>query len=59
MRNRELHDALREFALESAALLSTELDAGEELPYDVVEEPNTNSILYHYLPLTTEFISTY
>ena len=56
MRNRELHDALREFALESAALLSTELDAGEELPYDVVEEPGTGSVLYRYLPLTSAFI---
>src|SRR2546423_4421326 len=56
MRNRELHDALREFALESAVLLSTELDAGEELPYDVVEEPGTGSVLYRYLPLTAEFI---
>jgi len=56
MRNRELHDALREFALESAAMLSTELDAGEELPYDVVEEPGTGSVLYRYLPLTAEFI---
>lgn len=57
MRNRELHDALREFALEAAALLSTELDAGEELPYDVVEEPGTGSVLYRYLPRTSEFIA--
>jgi hypothetical protein len=57
MRNRELHDSLREFALETAALLSTELDAGEELPYDVVEEPGTGSVLYRYLPLTAEFIA--
>jgi hypothetical protein len=56
MRNRELHDALREFALETAALLSTELDAGEQLPYDVVEEPGTGSVLYRYLPLTADFI---
>lgn len=56
MRNRELHDALREFALETAAMLSTELDAGEQLPYDVVEEPGTGSVLYRYLPLTAEFI---
>jgi len=57
MRNRELHDALRDFALESAATLSTELDAGEELPYDVIEEPGTGSVLYRYLPLTAEFIA--
>jgi hypothetical protein len=57
MRNRELHDALREFALETAAMLSTELDAGEELPYDVIEEPGTGSVLYRYLPLTAAFIA--
>jgi hypothetical protein len=57
MRNRELHDALREFALETAAMLSTELDAGEELPYDVIEEPGTGSVLYRYLPLTADFIA--
>ncbi|HEX8075783.1 MAG TPA: hypothetical protein VF545_12480 [Thermoleophilaceae bacterium] len=56
MRNRELHDALREFALESAALLSAEVAAGAELPYDVIEEPGTGSVLYRYLPLTSEFI---
>ena len=57
MRNRELHDALREFALETAALLSAEVAAGAELPYDVVEEPGTGSILYRYLPLTSDFIA--
>lgn len=57
MRNRELHDALREFALESAALLSAEVAAGAELPYDVVEEPGTGSVLYRYLPLTSDFIA--
>ena len=57
MRNRELHGALREFALETAAMLSTELDAGEELPYDVIEEPGTGSVLYRYLPLTADFIA--
>ncbi|MEA2375287.1 MAG: hypothetical protein QOD53_1750 [Thermoleophilaceae bacterium] len=57
MRNRELHDALREFALESAALLSAEVAAGAELPYDVVEEPGTGSVLYRYLPLTSNFVA--
>jgi hypothetical protein len=57
VRNRELHDALREFALETAALLSAEVAAGAELPYDVVEEPGTGSVLYRYLPLTSAFIA--
>ncbi len=56
MRNRELHDALRDFALESAALLTHAVDAGAELPYDVIEEPGTGSVLYRYQPLTAEFI---
>src|SRR3989442_2848850 len=57
MRNRELHDALREFALEAAAQLTADLEAGAELSYDVVEEPGTGSVLYRYLPLTSEFIA--
>jgi hypothetical protein len=56
MRNRELHDALRDFALESASLLTAAVGAGAELPYDVIEEPGTGSILYRYQPLTAEFI---
>ena len=56
MRNRELHDALRDFALESAALLTAAVQAGAELPYDVLEEPGTGSVLYRYQPLTAEFI---
>ena len=56
MRNRELHDALRDFALESAGLLSAAIQSGAELPYDVVEEPGTGSVLYRYQPLTAEFI---
>ena len=57
MRNRELHGALREFALESAALLTAAVGAGAELPYDVIEEPGTGSVLYRYLPLTRDFIA--
>src|SRR5437660_476222 len=57
MRNRELHGALREFALEAAAQLTADLEGGAELPYDVVEEPGTGSVLYRYLPLTSDFIA--
>lgn len=38
MRNRALHDALRDFALEAAALLTEDLKAGAEVEFDVVEE---------------------
>src|SRR3954447_20983434 len=56
MRNRALHDALREFALEAAAHLTHELQQGAEIPFDVVEEPGGGTILYNYHPLTSEFI---
>src|SRR4051812_14883774 len=57
MRNRALHDALREFALEAAAYLTHELQQGAEIPFDVVEEPGGRTVLYNYHPLTSEFIS--
>src|SRR3954468_18660299 len=57
MRNRPLHDALRDFALEAAALLTNELKQGAEIPFDVVEEPGSGSILYRYQPLTSEYIA--
>jgi hypothetical protein len=56
MRNRALHDALREFALEAAAYLTHELQQGAEIPFDVVEEPGGRTVLYNYHPLTSEFI---
>jgi hypothetical protein len=56
MRNRALHDALREFALEAAAHLTHELQHGAEIPFDVVEEPGGGTVLYNYHPLTSEFI---
>ncbi|MEA2421914.1 MAG: hypothetical protein QOF55_1013 [Thermoleophilaceae bacterium] len=57
MRNRALHDALREFALEAAAQLTHEIDRGAEIPFDVVEEPGGRTVLYNYRPLTSEFIA--
>src|SRR4051795_8098512 len=57
MRNRRLHDALRDFALEAAALLTNDLRTGAEIPFDVVEEPGGGTVLYRYQPLTTEFVA--
>src|SRR3954453_17015698 len=70
MRNRALHDALRDFALEAAALLLEEQRAGAELEFDVDEEPRRRGpvlyryrppprrgpVLYRYRPLTERFI---
>src|SRR3954454_16881070 len=58
MRNRALHDALRDLALDAAALLSSELRAGHEIPFDVVEEPGRGPILYRYRPLTKQFLAS-
>jgi hypothetical protein len=59
MRNRALHDALRNFALEAAALLSDDLKAGAELEFDVVDESNGRGpTLYRYAPRVGEFLST-
>jgi hypothetical protein len=57
MRNRALHDALRNFALEAAALLTDELKAGAEVEFDVVEDgPGRGPALYRYEPRTDAFI---
>lgn len=57
MRNRQLHDALKSFALDAAAYLTHELEHGAEIPFDVVEEPGGATVLYNYHPLTSEFIA--
>ena len=56
MRNRELHDALRDFALDAASLLTNDQSEGAELSYDVVEEPGRGPMLYRYEALTAQFI---
>ena len=56
MRNRALHDALRDFAAEAAAVLAGELESGAELAFDVSEESGRGPVLYRYQPLTGRFI---
>jgi hypothetical protein len=57
MRNRALHDALRNFALEAAALLTDDLKAGAEVEFDVVDEGGGRGpALYRYEPRTGGFI---
>jgi hypothetical protein len=58
MRNRELHDALRAFALETAALLSEDQERGAEIEFDLEEGARRGGpSLYHYRPLTGKFIA--
>jgi hypothetical protein len=57
MRNRALHDALREFALEAASLLSEDLQAGAEVEFDVIDEGGRRGpTLYRYQPRIEGFI---
>lgn len=58
MRNRELHDSLRAFALEAAAMLREEQAAGAEIEFDLEDGGSRGGpSLYHYRPLTQRFIS--
>jgi hypothetical protein len=58
MRNRALHEALRNFALEAAALLTDDLKAGAEVEFDVVDEGGGRGpALYRYEPRTGAFLS--
>jgi hypothetical protein len=58
MQNRALHDALHEFALEAAAVLTEDQRAGGELSFDVAEEGSRRGpALYRYRPLTGRFIA--
>ncbi len=58
MRNRALHDALRNFALEAAALLTDDQKAGAEVEFDVVDEGGGRGpALYRYEPRTGAFLT--
>ena len=56
MRNRSLHAALRDFALEAASHLTNAVESGAELGYAIDESPGSRSVLYSYRALTAEFI---
>jgi hypothetical protein len=58
MRNRELHSALRAFALETAALLTEDQERGAEIEFDLDEGSRRGGpTLYHYRPLTAKFVA--
>jgi hypothetical protein len=57
MRNRLLHDALRDFALETAALLTDDVREGAEVEFDVTAESGRGPALYRYKPRTEAFLA--
>jgi hypothetical protein len=57
MRNRALHDALRDFALESAAYLTDVVRDGAEIEFDVIDGGHgSGPSLYRYQPRTGAFL---
>src|SRR4051794_41906288 len=57
MRNRRLHPAPRAFALDSARALSTDIEAGAEVAFELDERSTGRSVLYRYRPLIATFVS--
>jgi hypothetical protein len=58
MRNRALYGALRDFALEAAALLTDDLRAGAEVEFDVLDQAGRRGpALYQYKPRTEAFLA--
>ncbi|MDX6699155.1 MAG: hypothetical protein QOE65_2552 [Solirubrobacteraceae bacterium] len=56
MRNRTLHQSLRDFAEQAAFQLEADASGGAEIPFEVVESPGARAPLYCYRPLTGQFI---
>jgi hypothetical protein len=56
MRNRTLHQSLRDFTEQAAFQLEADASGGAEVPFEVVESPGARSPLYCYRPLTGQFI---
>jgi hypothetical protein len=58
MRNRALYGALRDFALEAAALLTDDLRTGAEVEFDVIDQGGRRGpALYQYKPRTDGFLA--
>ncbi len=56
MRNRVLHQSLRDFTEQAAFQLEADATNGAEIPFEVIESPGANAPLYCYRPLTGHFI---
>lgn len=57
MPDRALFDPLREFLLETAAYLTSEVRSGAEVPFDLIEQRGSGPALYDYRPRALEFVS--
>ena len=56
MRNKELNERLRALAGQASVRLASDIEAGAEIPFEVAEKPGSRSVLYHYSPLSAQFV---
>jgi len=56
VRNRSLYDAISAFVEEAALQLCADAAEGEEVPFEVIEQPGSGAAMYCYQPLTAQFI---
>jgi hypothetical protein len=56
VRDRALHDQLRAFAEGAREHLAERLEGGAEIAFEVAETPGATSVLYHYRPLSGDFV---
>src|SRR3954447_12038479 len=56
VRNRELNERLRLVTAEASTRLAGELEGGAEIPFGGAEQRGPHSVLYHYQPLSAQFV---
>ena len=56
MRDRLLNEALKRLAAEAATRLSALVASGDQIPFDVDEQPGPDSLFHSYVPLTAQFV---
>jgi hypothetical protein len=56
VRDRLLNEALRRLATEAATRFSGLVASGDQIPFDVAEQPGPDSLFHSYVPLTARFV---
>ncbi len=56
VRNPLLNEALKRLAGEAATHLSALVAGGDQIPFDVAEQPGPDSLFHSYVPLTAQYV---
>lgn len=56
MRDLLLNEALKRLAAEAATRFSALVAGGDQIPFDVAEQPGPDSLFHSYVPLTGQFV---